>query len=172
MFEKSMVRIAVTYENGEIFQHFGQTREFKIYDTIDDKIVESKVVGTDGFRHCSLGSYLYEIGVSVLICGNLGGGASRSLQAAGILVYGGNSGNADEAVEKLLHRELLYNPMPTCSDDHHHEGGCHHSHASVEGCGHSEKNNCECGGHNHFEGGHNHKDKENSGHNHRVGHEH
>lgn len=163
MFEKNVVRVAVTYEDGEIFQHFGQTKEFKIYDTVDDKIVESKVVGTDGFCHCSLGSYLYEIGVSVLICGNLGGGASRSLQAAGILVYGGNSGNADEAVIKLLHKELLYNPMPTCSDGHHHEGGCGHHH--------EEKTDCECGGHNHFEGGHNHKDEENAGHNHRVGHD-
>ena len=121
MFQKNVVRIAVTYENGEIFQHFGQTQEFKLYDTVDGEIIESKVVGTGGFTHCSLGSYLYETGVSVLICGNLGGGASKSLQAAGILVYGGNSGNADEAVAKLLRKELIYNPMPTCSDDHHHE---------------------------------------------------
>lgn len=172
MFEKNVVRVAVTYENGEIFPHFGQTKEFKIYDTVDDKIVESKVVGTDGFSHCSLGSYLYEIGVSVLICGNLGGGASRSLQAAGILVYGGNSGNADEAVEKLLRRELLYNPRPTCTEDHHSPGGCHH-HGSEEVCGHhgEGKTDCDCGGHNHFEGGHNHKDEENAGHNHRIGHD-
>jgi len=173
MFQKNVVRIAVTYENGEIFQHFGQTREFKLYDTVDGEIIESKVVGTGGFTHCSLGSYLYETGVSVLICGNLGGGASKSLQAAGILVYGGNSGNADEAVAKLLRKELIYNPMPTCSDDHHHEGGCGHHHHQGGGCGHhhEEDHNCDCGGHNHFEGGHNEKDEENAGHNHRVGHE-
>ena len=172
MFQKDIIRIAVTYDNGEIFQHFGQTQEFKIYDTVNGEVIDSKVVGTGGFSHCSLGSYLYETNVSVLICGNLGGGASRSLQAAGILVYAGNSGSADEAVEKLLRKELIYNPNPTCSDDHHHEGGCHHHHHGG-GCGHhhEEAENCECGGHNRFEGGHNNKEEENAGHNFRIGHD-
>ena len=29
---ESIMRIAVTYENGQIFQHFGHTEAFKIYD--------------------------------------------------------------------------------------------------------------------------------------------
>ena len=117
------IRIAVTYENGEIFQHFGQTTQFKIYDTRGGEIIAAEVVGTNGVTHCSLGSYLYENNVNVLICGNLGAGASKSLQAAGILVYGGNQGSADEAVAKLLRKELIYNPAPTCSEEHHHDHG-------------------------------------------------
>lgn len=158
---KKPVRIAVTYEDGEIFPHFGQTTQFKIYDTLETEITRSEVVGTNGVTHCSLGSYLYENQVDVLICGNLGAGASKSLQAAGILVYGGNSGSADEAVAKLLRRELLYNPMPTCKEDPHHR--CHHH----EG----EKADGSCAGHNRYGGGHNQKKEENAGHNHRVGHE-
>lgn len=158
--KKDPIRIAVTYENGEIFQHFGQTTQFKIYDTLGEEITHSEVVGTNGVTHCSLGSYLYENHVNVLICGNLGAGASKSLQAAGILVYGGNSGSADEAVARLLRKELLYNPMPTCTEDHHH--GCHHHDDAKKEDG--------CAGHNRYEGGHNHKDEENAGHNHRTGH--
>ena len=160
---KESVRIAVTYEDGEIFQHFGQTKQFKFYDTEDGKVIDSKVVEA-GAEHCALGSFLYEEGVSVLICGNLGMGASKSLQAAGILVYGGNRGSADEAVDLLLQKKLVYNPLPNC-------GGHDHSH----GCGHH--NNPEndqdesSSGHNHFEGGHNHQEEENAGHNARTGYE-
>ena len=157
---KDIVRIAVTYENGEIFQHFGQTTQFKIYDTIGEEITRSEVVGTDGVTHCSLGSWLYENHVHVLICGNLDAGASKSLQAAGILVYGGNSGSADEAVAKLLRKELLYNPLPSCGG--HHDHGCHHHEAETADS---------CAGHNCYGGGHNHKDEENAGHNHRTGHQ-
>lgn len=157
---KETVRIAVTYEKGEIFQHFGQTTQFKIYDTIGEEITRSEVVDTDGVTHCSLGSWLYENHVNVLICGNLGAGASKSLQAAGILVYGGNSGSADEAVAKLLRKELLYNPVPSCGG--HHDHGCHHHEAETADS---------CAGHNCYGGGHNHKDEENAGHNHRTGHQ-
>ncbi|MGN1011643.1 MAG: NifB/NifX family molybdenum-iron cluster-binding protein [Clostridia bacterium] len=157
---KDIVRIAVTYENGEIFQHFGQTTQFKIYDTIGDEITRSEVVAPKGASHCSLGSWLYENHVHVLICGSLGAGASKSLQAAGILVYGGNSGSADEAVSKLLRKELLYNPVPSCGG--HHDHGCDH---------HDEETADSCAGHNCYGGGHNHKDEENAGHNHRAGHQ-
>ena len=163
---KDSVRIAVTYEDGEIFQHFGRTKKFKLYDTEDGTVVRSEVVEPLGVSHCSLGSFLYENGVSVLICGNLGAGASKSLQAAGILVYGGNSGNADAAVEKLLRKELLYNPMPTCSHDHGHGEGCR----DHGGC-HGGEREEDCAGHNHFEGGHNQKEEENAGHNARIGYD-
>lgn len=39
------MRIAVTYENGEIFQHFGHTQEFKVYDVEDNKIISSEHCG-------------------------------------------------------------------------------------------------------------------------------
>lgn len=157
--KKEVIKIAVTYEDGEIFQHFGQTRQFKIYEVTDGEIIRSEVVGTNGVTHCSLGSYLYEIGTSVLICGNLGMGASRALLSAGILVYAGNQGSADEAVKKLLRKELLYTPTANCGG---HSGGCHHEEEDLR---HG------CSGHNHYEGGHNEKSEDNAGHNHRVGHD-
>lgn len=159
--QKETIRIAVTYEDGRIFQHFGQTKSFKIYDTVDGEITHSEVIGTNGVTHCSLGAYLFETGVSVLICGHLGQGASSALQAAGILVYAGNEGSADEAVGKLLRKELLYTPNADCVGHHEHHG-CHH---------HGDEHHDECAGHNCYSGGHNHKDEENAGHNHRTGHD-
>ena len=158
---KDSVRIAVTYEDGEIFQHFGQTKQFKFFDTEDGKVIGSKVVDA-GAEHCALGSFLFEQGVSVLICGNLGMGASKSLQAAGILVYGGNRGSADEAVDLLLRKKLVYNPLPNCGG---HDHVCGHDPASEEDQDESSS------GHNHFEGGHNHKEEENADHNARIGYE-
>ena len=36
-----MKRIATTYENGQIFQHFGRTESFKVYEVEEDKVVKS-----------------------------------------------------------------------------------------------------------------------------------
>ena len=159
--DSNTMRIAVTYEEGEIFQHFGQTRLFKFYDIVNGDIAHSEVRGTDGVTHCSLGSWLYENGVNVLICGGLGAGASKALLSAGILVYAGNCGDCDDAVYKLLRKELIYNPCANCHESHHHHdgGGCHH---------HQEE---AAENHNHYEGGHNHKDTENAGHDHRIGYD-
>ena len=71
------MRIAVTYEAGEIFQHFGHTESFKLYDVEDGKIVESKVVGTNGSGHGALAVLLSESNVDVLICGGIGGDLIR-----------------------------------------------------------------------------------------------
>lgn len=42
------MRIAVTYENGDIFQHFGHTKQFKLYDIAEGKIVKEQIVDTNG----------------------------------------------------------------------------------------------------------------------------
>ncbi|MGN0906438.1 MAG: DUF134 domain-containing protein [Bullifex sp.] len=121
------VRIAVTYDDGMIFQHFGHTESFKIYDTEDGKIKESKVIGTDGQGHGALATLLSGLDVDALICGGIGGGARMALAEAGITLYGGVSGNADAAVEALIRGELDYNPDVMCT--HHHGEGhtCGHS---------------------------------------------
>ena len=46
--KESAMRIAVTYDNGNVFQHFGRTEQFKIYDVEDGKVVSSQVVGSSG----------------------------------------------------------------------------------------------------------------------------
>ncbi len=128
-----IMRIAVTYENGEIFQHFGHTEQFKIYDVEDGKIIASQVVDTNGSGHGALAGVLSALHVDTLICGGIGGGAQSALAAAGIQLYGGVSGNADAAVESLAAGTLAYNPNVMCNHhgEHHHEGNC-----GRHGCGH------------------------------------
>ena len=125
------MKIAVTYENGEIFQHFGHTETFKIYDIADGKVVSAEVVDTNGSVHGALAGFLVAHGVDTLICGGIGGGAQNALAQAGIRLFGGVSGNADEAVNALLAGNLGYNPNVHC-DHHDHEAG--HS-CGDHGCG-------------------------------------
>ena len=77
------MKIAVTYDNGEIFQHFGKTESFKVYEVEDNKIVSSEVIGSNGTGHGALAGLLAEQGVNVLICGGIGGGAQTALTEAG-----------------------------------------------------------------------------------------
>ena len=125
-------KIAVTYENGEVFQHFGHTKEFKFYTVEDKKIVDSEIVPTMGSGHSMLADFLLLNGVTVLICGGIGGGAQMALAAAGIKLYGGVSGSADAAVEALLAGNLDYNPAVKCN--HHGEHGEGHT-CGEHGCG-------------------------------------
>ena len=67
------MKIAVTYDNGEIFQHFGKTESFKVYEVEDNKVVSSEVIGSNGTGHGALAGLLAEQGVNVLICGGIGG---------------------------------------------------------------------------------------------------
>ena len=127
------MRIAVTYEAGQIFQHFGHTENFKLYDVQDGKVIDSKVVGTNGSGHGALAVLLSECDVDVLICGGIGGGAQMALAEAGIQLYGGVSGDADAAVEAFLKQELNYNPDVKCN--HHGEGHEHHGNCGNGGCG-------------------------------------
>ncbi len=137
-----MMKIAVTYENGQIFQHFGHTEQMKIYETNDHEILSSQVVDTNGSGHGALAGFLRSLGVEVLICGGIGGGAQMALAEAGIKLYGGCVGDADRAVQNLLDHTLMYNPNVKCS--HHAEGhDCGHdcgSHGDHE-CRHGN-----CGG--------------------------
>ena len=127
------MRIAVTYEAGEVFQHFGHTETFKVYDIEDGSIVASKVIDTNGSGHGALALLLAESNVDVLICGGIGGGAQAALAEAGIQLYGGVTGEADKAVEAFLKQELKYNPDVECN--HHGEGHEHHGNCGSGGCG-------------------------------------
>ena len=121
--EGRIMKIAVTYENGMVFGHFGHTAEFKIYDVVDGKAVSSEVVDTNGSGHGALAGFLMQRGVDTLICGGIGGGAINALGNAGIKVYGGVSGDVDTVVNDFILGRLNYNPEVHC--DHHHEGEEH-----------------------------------------------
>jgi predicted Fe-Mo cluster-binding NifX family protein len=118
------MRIAVTYEAGQIFQHFGRTEHFKLYDVANGKIVKEQIVGTNGAGHGALAGFLKNVQADVLICGGIGGGAQMAMREAGIVLYGGNSGSADDAVSAFLSGTLTQNENPTC--DHHHDHGEDH----------------------------------------------
>ena len=110
------MKIAVTYANGQIFQHFGHTEQFKIYEIDGDRIVASEVVDTNGSGHGALAGFLMQHGVNTLL-------------------FGGVSGDADAAVHALLAGNLGYNPNVRC-DHHDHEHGEGGHTCGDYGCGH------------------------------------
>ncbi|MCD8036764.1 MAG: NifB/NifX family molybdenum-iron cluster-binding protein, partial [Clostridiales bacterium] len=128
-------RIAVTYDNGQIFQHFGHTEQFKIYDVENNEIKSSQVVDTNGSGHGALAGFLTANEVDTLICGGIGGGAQTALAEAGIKLCGGVSGNADAAVKSLIGGELDFNPDVHCEHHDHEYGGEAHT-CGDHGCGH------------------------------------
>ena len=127
------MRIAVTYDNGDIFQHFGHTEQFKVYDVDNGVIVASQVVDTNGSGHGALAGVLSALNTDVLICGGIGGGSQMALAQAGIKLYAGVSGNADVAVAAFLNDKLDFNPDVRCNHHDHHHGEDHV--CSDHGCG-------------------------------------
>ena len=125
--------VAVTYEKGQIFQHFGHTEQFKVYDVQEGKIIDSKIVDTNGSGHGALAGILTALSADVLICGGIGGGAKAALEAANIKLYGGVSGNSDDAVAALLDGNLAYNPNIMCNHHNQHHGENHN--CGEHGCG-------------------------------------
>lgn len=130
----NMMRIAVTYENGQVFQHFGHTAQFKIYDVEAGTIVSEHVLDTNGRGHSALAGILVENKVDVLICGGIGGGAQSALTEAGIKLFGGVAGSADEAAKAFAAGQLVYQPDVHC-DHHDHEHGHGEHHCGEHGCG-------------------------------------
>ena len=116
------MKLAVTYDNEQVFQHFGHIE--------DQAVKESEVVSTNGSGHGALAGFLKEHQVDALICGGIGGGAKAALAAAGIALYAGVTGNADEQVKSFLLGTLNHNPNTECN----HHG--HHHHEGEHNCGH------------------------------------
>ena len=132
---KDTMRIAVTYENGEIFQHFGHTEQFKLFDVEGGKIVNEQVVYTNGSGHGALAGFLQAVKADVLICGGIGMGAQMALADAGIKLYAGVQGSADDAAKALAEGNLEYDPDAHCDHHgHHHDGDCGHEHCCEHHC--------------------------------------
>ena len=131
------MRIAVIFEDGKVFQHFGHTEQFKLYDIEDGKIVKEQVVDTNGQGHGALAGFLMSAKVDTLICGGIGGGAQMALAQAGIQLLGGVSGSADDAVNAYLAGNLAYDPDVRCGHHGHEQGhscGEHHCGEDKHGC--------------------------------------
>lgn len=144
----SEMKIAVTYDNGNIFQHFGKTEFFKVYDVEDNKVISSEVIGSNGVGHGALAGLLAGQSVDVLICGGIGGGAQAALEEAGVELCAGAQGDADQAVEAYLKGELV-STGANCDHHHHEEGHSCGDHEEGHSCGgHGEDHSCGggCGG--------------------------
>ena len=119
------MKIAVAYENGEVYQHFGHTAQFKLYRVDGGRITDWEVVDVNGSGHGALAMLLASLQADALICGGIGGGARAALAEAGIALYGGVKGDADEAAEAFAAGVLEYDPCASCS---HHGCGSHCGH--------------------------------------------
>lgn len=128
--ENGIMRIAVTYDNGNIFQHFGRTESFKVYEIANKQVISSEVIGSNGQGHGALAGVLASNQIDVLICGGIGGGAQMALAEAGIELCAGASGDTDRAVEAYLAGKLVN----TGSNCNHHDHGEEHS-CGEHGCG-------------------------------------
>lgn len=134
------MKIAVPYSDGQVFQHFGKSEQFKIYDTIDDEIIYSEIVDTSGSGHSALADFLKEKGAGVLICGGIGVGAVTALQNAGIQILGGAEGEADKCVEEFLGGRLHFGASgcASCSSScghHHGDGDEEECDGNISACG-------------------------------------
>lgn len=150
------MKIAVTYENGQVFQHFGHTEQFKIYEAADGKIISEEIIDTNGNGHGALAGFLKAQGVDTLICGGIGGGARNALAEAGIRLFPGASGDADAQVASYLSGSLNYNPDTMCTHHHGEHHGCG-SHGEGHSCGGHGESHHSCKGHkegHHGCGGH------------------
>lgn len=128
------MKIAVTYQNGEVFQHFGHCETFKVYTVEGLAVTSTEVVSAVGSGHGALAGFLKSLGANALICGGIGGGAKNALLALGIPFYCGVSGDADASVAAFVKGDLKYNLDITCN--HHAEG-----HDCAHDCG-SEAHQC------------------------------
>ena len=119
--------IAIPYFEGNVFEHFGKSEQFKIYTIENDQVVASEVATTEGTGHDAIGLWLIMRGVNAVICGNIGPAALGGLAAAGIMALAGVDGSCDEAIAKFIKGELVPAETANC--------GCH-SHSSCSGsCG-------------------------------------
>ena len=128
------MKIAVTYENGNVFQHFGKTESFKVYEVEDNQVVSSEIISSGGVGHEALAGLLANQDVDVLICGGIGEGAQAALAEAGVELCSGAQGDVDEAVAAYLKGELVSTGV-----------NCDHHHGEEHSCGDHEEGHS-CGG--------------------------
>ena len=115
------MKLAVTYENGMVFQHFGKCQNFLIANIEEGQMIQKSLLPSNGQGHGALVSLLKAADVDVLICGGCGEGARKALKEAQITVISGAIGNAEVAID--AYRNGALNDQPSGQCHHHHEGG-------------------------------------------------
>ena len=125
------MKIAVTYENNEVFQHFGRCENFKVFEIENNEIKNAQVMNSNGAGHGALAGFLANLGVEVLICGGIGAGARNALASVNIQVFPGAMGDVDAQVNAFIHGNLDFDPNTEC---HHHDHDENHT-CGDHGCG-------------------------------------
>ena len=115
------MRIAVTYDNGQIVQHFGRTEYFNVYEITEGKVTDSRIISTNGQGHSALIPVLEQLQVDIVICGGLGMPMKNAIESLGIQLINGVTGDADAAVAAYLAGTLHSNPdaVHNCHGEHH-----------------------------------------------------
>ena len=127
------MKIAVSCENNQVFQHFGHTPEFAVFEAQDEKIMSEEKLSCEGSGHGALATLLANAGVEVLICGEIGGGAMNALARENIFVVGGAEGDVRQAAEDFANGRLKVRANFHCN---------HHDHEDGHSCGDHD-----CGSH-------------------------
>ncbi len=131
------MKIAVTCQNEEVFQHFGHTPEFALFEIVEGRMNGMTIVPTGDSGHGALAQFLSARGVEVLLCGGIGAGALNALADAGIKVVGGVSGHVIEAVGDYLKGTLEARSDFQCRHHDHEAGHDCAGHSCGHGsCGH------------------------------------
>ena len=94
------------------------------------------IVTPEGSGHEAVAELLRSMDVRVVICGNIGEGAMEALTDAGILFYGGVTGEADAAITALVGGKLAYDPSIKCAEHHDCGGDCSSCGSDCGGCDH------------------------------------
>lgn len=124
------MKIAVTYENGNIFRHFGNCENFKFYNIEDNKVISTDIINIEPKGQKAVAEFLASQGVTHLICGGLGSEARASLEESKIAYYPKVKALPDEAVELFIAGNLEFDLVQGCcgggKKDHScSSGGCH-----------------------------------------------
>jgi len=128
------MKIAVAYKDGEVFAHFGKSEEFKVYEIENGEVINSNIVTAVGEGHDAVAASLETLGVNAVICGGLGDGAKEALDNAGIVVFSGAEGSADDAVSSFLKGELT-SEGSNCNCSEEGCGSCGGGCGGCSGCG-------------------------------------
>lgn len=122
------MKIAMPHVNGMVNPHFGQSKEFIIFEAEGNRVAGSKIIANKDFcyNHEGLASLLKSEGVDIVITGGVGQPMIRSLQAVGFEVVTGASGEAAKAATDYLNGTLETAKITLCGcGDHNHDHNGH-----------------------------------------------
>jgi predicted DNA-binding protein (UPF0251 family)/predicted Fe-Mo cluster-binding NifX family protein len=130
--EGTIMKIAITTEGNQVFQHFGSCPLFTLIEIENNTVINRKSIDASDSGHAALAGFLQSNEVDLLICGGIGGGARNALAEADIALISGCKGDIDVAITEYLAGTLKDKPEGMCN--HHHEGANHQCGAGEQHC--------------------------------------